>query len=69
MKRTYSRAQPLRQPEHVNGAMDAGLDRLDRLVLIMDQRGRAGGIVNLVHFDIERHGHVVTHRLELRIGQ
>jgi len=39
---------------------------LDRIALIMDRGGRAGKIIDFVHFDIEREGDVVTE--ELKIG-
>src|SRR5438105_5981997 len=35
----------------------------------MDRRGRAGEVVDLVDFDIEREGDVVPHRLEVRLLQ
>jgi hypothetical protein len=35
----------------------------------MDRRGRTSEIIDLVHFDIEREGHIVTHQLEARIIQ
>ena len=57
-------AQALGQPEHVDGAMHAGLGRLNRVVLVMHGRGRTGEIVDFVDLDIERKGHVVAHELE-----
>src|ERR1700731_1007293 len=33
-------------------------------MLIMDRRGRAGKIVDLVDLDVERKGHVVSYRLK-----
>ena len=49
--------------------MDAGLRGLHRIVLIVDGRSRAGEIVDLVHLDIERKGHVVTNELEARVAE
>ena len=57
-------AQALGQSQHVDGAVDAGLGGLHRIVLIMDRRGRTGQIVDLIHLDIERKRHVVAHQLE-----
>ena len=36
-------------------------------MLIVDRRGGAGEIVDLIDLDIERESHVVTHKLELRV--
>jgi hypothetical protein len=38
-------------------------------MLIVDWRGRAGEIVDLVDLDIERKGHVVAHDLEGRLAE
>ena len=62
------RVEPLGQPQHVDRAVDRGLGRLDRIVLIMDRRRGAGEIVDFVDLDIERQGHVVAHELELRMA-
>ena len=61
------RFHPLGQTQHVDGAMHAGLDRLDRIELIVDRRGWTGKIEDLVHFDIKRKGDVVAHHLEMRV--
>src|SRR5579863_4167874 len=58
----------LRQAEHVNGAHDAGLSRLHWIVLVVNRRGRAGHVIDLVHLDIEREGDVVVHRLKMRVA-
>ena len=59
----------LGQAQHVDGAVHAGLGRLHRVVLVVDRRGRAGEVVDLVDLDIEREGHVVAHQLEARMCQ
>ena len=59
----------LRQAEHVDGPVHAGLDGLHRVVLVVDGGGRAGQVVDLVHFQIEREGHVVAQKLEARVVQ
>ena len=45
--------------------MDAGLRRLDRITLIMNWRGRACQIVDLIDLDIERKRHVVTDQFKM----
>ena len=37
-------------------------------MLVVDGRSRTGEIVDLVHLDIEREGHVVAHELEARMS-
>ena len=49
--------------------MHAGLGGLHRIVLVVDRRGRAGEVVDLVDLDVEREGDVVAHQLEMRIAQ
>ena len=44
--------------------MHAGLGRLDGIVLIMDRRGGAGEVINLVDLHIERKGNVMPHQFE-----
>ena len=63
------RPHPLGQPQHVDRAVDRGLGRLHRIVLVVDRRGRAGEVVDLVDLDVEREGHVVPHQLELRMAE
>ncbi len=58
---------PFGQAEHVDGPMDAGLGGLDRVVLIMDGRGRAGQVVDLVHLHVKGEGDVVAHQLEVGV--
>ena len=60
--------QPFCQPEHVDGAVNGSLGRLNRIVLVMDRRCRAGEIIDLVNLDEERKGHVVADQLEARIA-
>ena len=62
-------ARALGQAQHVDGAVHAGLGRLHRIVLVVDRRGGAGEIVDLVDLDIERECHVVAHQLEARVVQ
>ena len=47
--------------------MHAGLGRLHGIVLVVDRRGGAGKIVDLVDIDVERKRHVVAHQLEVRM--
>jgi hypothetical protein len=57
----------LGQPEHVDGAMHAGLGGLHRVVLVMHGRGRAGQIEDAVDFHIKRKGNVVPHQFEVGV--
>ena len=61
-------SQPLGEAEHVDRAVHRGLQRLDRVVLVVDRRGRTGEVVDLVDLDIEREADVVAQELEARIG-
>ena len=63
------RLQALREAEHVDGAVHAGLGRLHGIVLVVNGGGGAREIVDLIDLDIEREGHVVTHQLETRIAE
>jgi len=49
--------------------MHAGLGGLHRVVLVVDGRSRAGQVVDLVHLDVEREGHVVADEFEVRAVQ
>src|SRR6185437_14862530 len=62
-------AHALGKSQHVDRAADAGLGRLDRVELVVDGRGRASEIVDLVDLDIEREADIVAHRLEIRVRQ
>ena len=63
------RPDPFGQAEHVDGAMDAGLGGLHRVVLVVDRRGRAGQVVDLVDLDVQRKGDVVAQQLEMGVVQ
>jgi hypothetical protein len=62
-------AGALGQVQHVDRAHDIGAHGHDRVVLIMDRRGRAGQVVDLVHRNEDRVVHVVVHELEVRVIQ
>ncbi len=47
--------------------MHAGLGRLHGVELVVDGRGRAGQVVDLVDLDVERKADVVAHQLEVRV--
>ena len=55
----------LRQSEHIDRTVNAGLCRLYRIVLIARRRSRAGQVVNLVDFKIERKRDVVANQLKI----
>jgi len=61
------RAGALGQPQHIDRAMHAGLGGLHRIVLIVNRRCRTRQVVDHVHLDIEREGHIVTHPLKVRV--
>ena len=61
-----ARARSLRESEHIDHAHGGTLDRLDRIVLIVDGRRRARHVVDLVDLDEERIHDVVTDRFEAR---
>ena len=63
------RLHALGQAQHVDRAVHAGLGRLHRVVLVVDGARRAGQVVDLVHFDVEREGHVVADELEVGVVQ
>jgi hypothetical protein len=42
---------------------------LDRIVLIVDRRGRARQVVNLVDLDKQRIGYIVSLEFEIRVAQ
>ena len=47
--------------------MNAGLGGLHRVELIVNGRRRTGEVIDLVHLDIEREGHIVAHQLKVRM--
>ena len=59
----------LARPSMLMAPCTRRLGRLHRIVLVVDRRGRAGEIVDLVDLDIEREGHVVAHELEARMAE
>ena len=64
-----ARVQALGETQHVDRSNDARLRRLNGIMLIVDRRGRAGEVVDLVDLDIERKGHVVAYGLEGRLAE
>ena len=60
---------PFGQPQGVDRAHDAGLDRLDRVVLVMNGRCRTGEVVDLIHFQVDGVDDVVTDAFKVRISQ
>ena len=59
------RFQTLGKTQHIDCPVHACLRRLYRVMLVMDRRGRAGEIVNLVDLQIERERDVVPDHLEM----
>ena len=58
-----------RQVQHVHHAENAGLHRLDRVVLVVDRAGRAGEVVDFVELSPERLRHIVQHEREPLVVQ
>ena len=65
----YFRLYPLGEPQHIDGAVNRGLCRLDRVELIVNWRGRAGEVKNLIDLNIQRETDIVPKDLEQRIGE
>ena len=61
--------QSLCQSQHVDGPVNARLDRLHRIELVVDGRGGAGQVVDFVHLDKQRECYVVTDDFKARVGQ
>jgi hypothetical protein len=57
--------QALGETEHVDGPVHAGLGCLHGIMLVVDGRGRAREIVNLVHLHIEWESDIVSDHLEV----
>ena len=63
----YLAFEPFGKPEDIDGAMNGGLCRLDRVMLIMNRRGGTGQIVDFIDLHIERKRHIMPHELEARV--
>ncbi len=55
---------PFGHAQHVDHAHDAGLDGLDRVVLVVHRRGGAGQVVDAINLQEDRLDDVVTDQLE-----
>jgi len=62
-------ADALGKPQHVGRPVDAGLDGLHGIVLVVDGGSGAGEVVDLVHLHVERKCDVVAHELEAPVVQ
>ncbi len=51
--------------EHIDRAKHAGLDRLDRVVLVVPRSGWAGQIINFVDFEVDWQRDIVAEQLEI----
>jgi len=60
-----ARVDPLGQAQHVDRAHHAGLDGLDRIVLVMDRRGGTRQMENTIDLEQDRLDDIVTHQLEI----
>ena len=64
-----ARLHALGEAQHVDRAVHARLRRLHRVELVVDRRGGARQVEDLVDLDVERERHVVAHQLEARVAQ
>src|SRR5262245_18569978 len=64
----YSAPQPLREPEHVDCALNRRLYGLEGSILVVNRGGRTGQIVDFVDFNIERNRHVMAYELKSRLA-
>jgi hypothetical protein len=55
------------ESQHVNGTMDIDLCGLNRVVLVMDRRCRAGEVINSIHLDVKRESYVMAKKFKKRI--
>lgn len=60
--------EALCQVEGVDGPQNVGFNGLDRIVLIMDGRSRAGQVIDLIHFPINWIDDVMPDQFEARVG-
>src|SRR6266498_4336647 len=60
---------PLRQPQHVDRTVNAGLGGLHWVELVVNGRRGTGEIEDALDLDVEREGNVVAHHLEQRMVQ
>ena len=61
------RTHPLGQAKAIDRTHDRCLGGLDRIVLVVRRRGRAGEVVNLIHLKLEGLNHIVPHELKVRV--
>jgi hypothetical protein len=63
-----ARVDPLGEAQHVDRAHHAGLDGLDRIVLVMDRRGGTRQMKNAIDLEQDRLDEIVAHQLEIAAG-
>src|SRR5439155_3031782 len=59
-----ARMYPLGQTKHIDGAHHVGLDRLYRIVLIVNRRCRTREVINLIDFKENWLDHIVTRQIK-----
>ena len=62
-----ARFDALGEAEHVDRSHHARLHGLDRIVLVMNRRGGAGEIVDLIDFEQDRLDHIMAQQLETAV--
>jgi len=65
----YPGLYPFCQTQHMDGTHDAGLDGLDRVVLVVDRRSGTGQIVYLINFEEDGLHHVMSYEFEIGFFQ
>jgi hypothetical protein len=63
----YPRARAACQHEHVEGSHHVGFDGLDGIVLVVNWRGGAGQVIDLVDLQQQRLADVVPQKLEAAV--
>ena len=63
------RPDPFGEPQGIDCAHDAGLDRLDGVELVMDGRGRTGKVIDLIDLQIDGVDDVVADAFKTRVSQ
>ena len=65
----YFSTDPFSKPQHIDSSMDRSFNGLDRVVLVMDGRSRAGQVVDFVHFNIEGKRYIMADQFKIWIIQ
>ena len=61
--------QALGKTENIDRAMHVRFRRFNRVALVVNGRGKESQVIDFVHLDIERKGHIVADQFEIRITE